>query len=378
VINVRRALVVTSGRDRGSLAAVRALHRAGWTVGVGTPDGTGMVTASRAAAHRHAVPRPRRDCGDFVTGVQAAVKEGGYDVVLGGGDDWMAALATHAAVLPTVVAHPPACVAVAALDKLGLARRAAGAGLAAPRTELADASGLRSWTGPVVVKARAHWRPGQSHELRIEARRYPDLAAALPRIRLLAGEDVEAVLQQPVDGVLEAVVGIVADGRLHGLVHQRSAGLWPTPSGVTSRARTVRPDRRLVAGAERLLGELGWSGLVQLQFLRTPDGTPFLIDLNGRFFGSMALALAAGGNLADAWARQALGEPLPSLPEARPGVRFLWAAGDVRRALVERRGGLLPDLASVLRRLPGSVPSVWDRHDPGPALSVARERLRRA
>ena len=368
---------MTSGRDRGSLAAVRALDRAGWTVGVGTPDGTGMVTASRAATHRHVVPRPRGTCGDFVTAVQSAVKAGGYDVVLGGGDDWMAALATYAPVIPSVVAHPSADVVAAALDKLGLARRAARAGLRAPRTEAADGAALRSWTGPVVVKTRAHWHPGQRHELRIEARRYPDPAAALPRLRVLADAGFEAVLQQPVDGTLESLVGVVADGRLHGLVHQRSPGLWPTPSGVTSRAHTVPPDRALAAGAERLLEDLGWSGLVQLQFLRDRTGTPFLIDLNGRFFGSMALALAAGANLPDAWARQALGEPLPHLTEGRPGVRFLWTAGDVRRALVERRGGLLADLASVVRLLPGAVTSVWDRRDPGPTTTLVLERLSR-
>ena len=34
----RRALIVGTGRDRGALAAARALERAGWHVGVGTPD----------------------------------------------------------------------------------------------------------------------------------------------------------------------------------------------------------------------------------------------------------------------------------------------------------------------------------------------------
>ncbi|MGY2076841.1 MULTISPECIES: ATP-grasp domain-containing protein [unclassified Blastococcus] len=372
-----RALVLTSSRDRGALAAVRALDRAGWHVGVGSPDAGGMVAASRSSRRTHHVPRPRGHMDDFVAAVRRAVAGGGYDVVFGSGDDWMAALAVSAGSVPAVVVHPPAEVALAALDKAELAQRATDAGLPSPRTELATPAALAGWTGPVVVKCRAHWQPGLRQRLRIEARRYPDVEQARPRVRLLQDAGFEAVLQEPVDGELEALVGLLHEGRLHGRVQQRALRLWPTPSGVTSRAVTVPVDEELAAGATRLLTGLGWSGLVQLQFLRDDDGGLRLIDLNGRFFGSMALSTAAGPNLPDAWARQALGLPLPPLPDGTAGVRYLWTAGDLRRAAAERRGGLLADGASVLRWFPGAVSSVWDVRDPGPTLALAAERVRR-
>lgn len=368
---------MTSGRDRGSLAAVRALHRTGWFVGVGTPGGAGMVTASRRCGRRHAIPRPRGDAQGFVHAVRHAVAAGGYDVVFGGGDDWMAALATYADDIPAAVAHPPADAVAEALDKIGLARRARAAALCAPRTQLATPAAVAAWEGPVVVKSRAHWRPNLTHELRIEARRYPDASRALDRIRLLTDAGLEPVLQEPVDGTLEALIGLFHDGRLLGRVHQRSSALWPTPSGVTCRARTIPVDDGLAARVSELLAELDWSGLVQVQFLRDSHDVPHLIDLNGRFFGSMALANAAGSNLADAWGRQALGQPLPPLNDAPPGVRFVWTAGDLRRARAERRDGLLADVASTVRWVPGAVTSVWDPRDPGPTLALVSDRLRR-
>ena len=82
-----RALIVTLGRARGSLAAVRALASTGWHVGVGTPAGADMVTASRHCATRHEIPRPRGDAEGFVTGVRSAIVDHGYDVVFGGADD---------------------------------------------------------------------------------------------------------------------------------------------------------------------------------------------------------------------------------------------------------------------------------------------------
>lgn len=57
------------------------------------------------------------------------------------------------------------------------------------------------------------------------------------------------------------------------------------------RARLHRPlDPALVDRAEALLRRIRWDGLVELQFLTGSDGIPHLIDLNGRFYGSLALA----------------------------------------------------------------------------------------
>lgn len=125
-----------------------------------------MVTASRHCRLVHEVPRPRGDGAAFLDGVHRAVEEGGYDVVFGGADDGMAALATYRADVHTAVAHPAGAVVEAALDKIELTERAASAGLDAPRTVLATDEEVRRWGGPVVVKCRTHWFPGQEHRTR--------------------------------------------------------------------------------------------------------------------------------------------------------------------------------------------------------------------
>lgn len=372
-----RALIVTTGRARGSLAAMRALGLRGWWVGAGTPDGSGMVTASRWCRQRHVVPRPRGDAMAFVEGVAQAVEEGGYDIVFGGADDWMAALATYRDRIPAPVAHPPADTVATAMDKVELAHRATLVGLHAPRTEPATDAAVEKWDGPVVVKCRSHWRPGQQHRYRIEAQWYPDVQSATEGVRALSDAGFEPVLQEPIEGRLSALIGLFHEGRLLGRVQQESYRLWPTPSGVSSRAQTVPVNEDLAQRAATLVGDLGWQGLVELQFLKDERGNDYLIDFNGRFYGSMALANAAGPNLPDAWARQALGLPLPTLEDARPGVRFVWGAGDLHRAFHERCGGLGRDLLSTLRWALTAKDSVWALRDPGPAGDLLVSRLRR-
>lgn len=372
----RRALIVSNGPDRGALAAARSLRRSGWTVGVGTPDGVGMAASSRACSASYAVPKPRNDGTAFIEGVNRAVHAGGYDVVFGGADEWMAALSAYREAIGTRVAHPAPDVVASVLDRVSLAHLARRAGLATPATELATEDAVDRWRGPVVVKPRSHWFPGKTKAARTQARLYGDIASARHRIDEIRRTGAEAVLQRPVDGSLGALIGIVHDGRLTGRVQQVATRLWPTPSGASARAQTVPIDEELAAKAEVLLGQVGWSGLVELQFLTGDDGVPHLIDFNGRFFGSMALSNAARPGLTDAWGRMVLGEPVPDLADAPAGIRYAWTVGDLKRASVERRGGLVGDVVESLRWARGARRSIWDPRDLGPGWYVVTARLR--
>lgn len=371
----RRALIVSTDRDRGTLAAARALHRTGWFVGVGVPGAAGMVGASSAVSARFDVPRPRGDCRPFVEGVQQALAAGDFDVLFGAGDDWMAAVSLFRDEFGVPVAHPDFDVVHEAMDKVHLASRGRQAGLATPRTEPATAASMAAWTGPVVVKCRAHWSVGQTRPHRIEAQRFPDAASARTQVDRIRSAGADPILQVPLPGRLSALIGLFDGVRLRGKVAQVSPRVWPTPNGVSTRARTVPVDEGLVGRAETLLRSLGWHGLVELQFLTGADGVPHLIDLNGRFFGSMALANAAVPRLADAWGRMAMGHPLPDLPAAAAGRRYAWTAGDLRRAGAERRGGLMADVLDSVRWGLGAEHSVWDRKDRGPTWHLATWRL---
>jgi hypothetical protein len=136
-------------------------------------------------------------------------------------------------------------------------------------------------------------------------------------------------------------------------------------------------DGSIGTSIARLLSDLEWYGLAQLQFIATTSGERFLIDLNGRFYGSLALASGAGTDLAGAWANLATGRPV-EVHEPRIGVRYQWLEGDLRRAMVERKGGRLADVKSCLSYARGATHSVWSWSDPGPALSYVTRLSARA
>jgi hypothetical protein len=121
------------------------------------------------------------------------------------------------------------------------------------------------------------------------------------------------------------------------------------------------------------MNELGWVGFTSLQMLLSRDGEANVIDFNARFTNAIDQYIAAGPNFPDLWARVVTGRSLPPIPPVRTGVRFQWLEGDLRRALVQRRGGLLRDVIDCLSYARGAVHTTWRREDPAPALlSVMR------
>ncbi|WP_181010048.1 hypothetical protein [Ornithinimicrobium sufpigmenti] len=368
-------LVLAHVRDRGALTAARALRAAGWRVDAGSPraDG-GLLGASRAVGTVHVVPRPTEDKDAFVSAVEQAHRLGGYDVVFGSGDDWMAATSYLQDRLPVRVAHPPPDVVARALDKLELARLAADVGLAAPWTASAEPVSIEETPLPVVVKNRWHWVPDRSRRHRVETRICRTREGLREHLAGFSHEGDEPVLQEHIEGGLGALIGVMHEGRLLGRVQQVSPCLWPTPTGASARARTVPVDPDLAGRSEEFLRRLGWTGLVELQFLIDDDAVHHLIDVNGRFFGSLALSESARPGLVDAWARSAIGAPVPELGDGQAGLRYHWLPGDLRRAVAERRGGLVHDVWDSVRWGVGARHSVARMGDPRPALHLLAGR----
>jgi predicted ATP-grasp superfamily ATP-dependent carboligase len=151
----------------------------------------------------------------------------------------------------------------------------------------------------------------------------------------------------------------------------------------STRAVTIEIDESLLDRLTRMLGRIGWWGLANLQFLEPEGGgEPHLIDLNGRYYGSLALAIAAGADLPAIWAECAIGTSPAQRVLARPGVRFHAFETDLVRARSERNGGLLRDLIGTAAYAPGAAHTLWSARDPVPALrwagSLAQRLARRA
>ena len=136
----------------------------------------------------------------------------------------------------------------------------------------------------------------------------------------------EPLLVQPlIGGVGEGLFGLAGPRGLTALsAHRRVRMMNPQGSG-SSACISAPVDEELAAGAENMLAEIGWRGMFMLEFLRGADGTAWFMELNGRTWGSMALARRLGLEY-PAWAVRQLADP-GFTPTAHP------ASGQVCRHL---------------------------------------------
>lgn len=171
-------------------------------------------------------------------------------------------------------------------------------------------------TGPLVVKpALAGWSRGNRFE-RGSVCFAADREEALVRAETCAaGEPV--ILQSVVTGVGQGIFGVGDGGRCFSMSgHRRLRMMNPAGSG-SSACISRAVDGSEAVAARRFIEQTGWSGMFMLETLRDDrENVDWFMELNGRPWGSMALARRQGLEY-PAWAAElAVGQVQP--PDLKP------------------------------------------------------------
>jgi hypothetical protein len=204
-----------------------------------------------------------------------------------------------------------------ALDKSLQLSLAQEAGLPVPSTQVVDdlttASPIDS---PVIVKpAHALYEVN-----RVLVRPTGMICADANEFRKASAQSWPgAVLVQPfITGVGEGLFGHMSPrGVIGWSAHQRVRMVNPHGSA-SSACRSCTVDMQLVEPSERFLHSINWKGMFMLEFLRDSFGKPWFMELNGRAWGSMALARRRGFEY-PAWTVQATLDPdFEPTPPVRP------------------------------------------------------------
>ena len=295
-----RSVLVTDAGRPSALAVIRSLGRAGWRVVAASSDRVSPALHSRYTAARVRYPKPHHDPAGTVEGVLCAVRRHHVELVVPVTDDVILPLAAarhrFEGVATLAVADDAALAAAA--DKLATIRLARAQGIAVPRTLAVDELGLEpavvaagdlGW--PVVVKPRRSYTYASGTR---PQRRWVSYAfdEAELRHRLVAAGD-GALLQEhhPGTGV---GVGLLADhGRPLAAFQHRRVREFPLTGGASSCRVSEPVDPTLLAAATTLLGAMGWTGLAMVEF-RVGHGEPVLMEINGRIWGALPLAVASG------------------------------------------------------------------------------------
>jgi predicted ATP-grasp superfamily ATP-dependent carboligase len=391
-------VLVSDGEQRASLAVVRSLGRAGHRVLVASSGGRSLAGSSRYAAIEIALGDPLQDAPCFADAVGQAVTAHGVDVLLPMTDAALfALLPRRASLLPCRIPFPDLLQVERVADKGRVAVAAAACGIAVPvqrpfpsRGDLTPAE-RGSLVYPAVIKTSRSVTEGAGRREKHPVRyvRQPD---ELDRtLDAFPSHAYPLLFQQRIVGSGVGIFLLVWSGEIFACFAHRRLREKPPAGGVSVYRESIPADPALVARSRRLLDELEWQGVAMLEYkIDSATGTPYLLEINGRFWGSLQLAVDAGVDFPALLVALALGErPIP-VTRYRTGIRSRWWFGDLDHLLARLRRS--PEQLALPPNSPGRMAAVreflalWrpgDRSeilrwsDPVPALTEALTWLRR-
>jgi predicted ATP-grasp superfamily ATP-dependent carboligase len=364
------------GGDYQGLGIARSLGRRGVPVVV-VDDELSIARSSRFVSRSLRVPR-LRDPEETVTALLDTGRDLGLDgwVLFPTREETVAAIAQQRERLQQVFRVPtPSWETVrVAWDKRETYRVAERLGVPAPRcwfprgeADLADVP----LDAPVVLKpaVKEHffyatgvkaWRADTREQLYDAFRRATEVVPA---------EEVIVQEMIPGDGTRQsAYCAFFRDGEAVATMTVLRRRQHPSDFGRASTYVETVDLPEIVEPAERFLREIGYYGLVEMEFKHDPrDGRPKLLDVNARTWGYHSLGAAAGVDFPALLHRDQLGLPVRPV-HARPGVRWVRLATDLPNAVRDVRRGALraADYARSLRGV--DVDAVWASDDPLPML----------
>lgn len=103
----------------------------------------------------------------------------------------------------------------------------------------------------------------------------------------------------------------------------------PPSGGVSVLSESVGIDSYMRKITENLLGPLQWHGIAMVEFKIAQDGTPYLMEVNARFWGSLQLAIDAGVDFPWLLYQLAVGAPMDIVYNYKTGIRSRWLLGDL-------------------------------------------------
>ena len=332
-----RTVIVTDGEQRAALAVVRSLGAAGYRCIVTSSSSASIAGGSRFVARTVAVPNALERPTEFAEAIVALVAAEEAAVVL------PIAEQSLLAILPIARSTVSGDRSVSRPRRV---QRVDGQGTTArgsfqarnrdpcagnrPRHRLSRLDGSLALRYPIVLKPARSVSERAGVRAKFSVTYASDASELQRKLRALPPAAFPLLLQQRVVGPGTGIFLLLWDGKLKAqFAHQRLSEKPPS-GGVSVYRESVSIDEGLRDRSRALLDRFGWRGVAMVEYKRdSATGQPYLMEVNGRFWGSLQLAIDSGVDFPRILVACALGEHNQQMPSYRVGVRSRWWWGQI-------------------------------------------------
>lgn len=382
------SVLVTDGNERAALAVTRSLGHAGYRVHVCSPLRRCLAGASRFSVAQRRVPSALSEPDAFVSAVRDLVDEWNIGTLLPIAEPSLLGILAHR----SAPGFRDLCIPFPELesfrrvsDRSILLQIAPEAGIAVPpewtihapeKLELLDPAELEF---PMVIKPARSVVEGPSGREKLSVVHARDWTECRTRLRSFRPEAFPLLLQNRVVGPGTGVFVLLWDDDVRAVFAHRRIREKPPSGGVSVYRESVVADRELVERSVGLLRRFGWQGVAMVEFkVEDRTGVPYLMEVNGRFWGSLQLAIDSGVDFPRLLLDAAAGRPFPAVTSYRLGIRSRWWWGDFDHLLARFRKSpaelSLPENEPGRLRAAADFLKLWSPGDRSEVLRVSDPR----
>jgi len=341
-MSARGSVLVTDGNERAALAIVRSLGRLGYRVVVCSSRRTSLAGASRFAAADLQVPDAIAEPESFVGAIRAAIDRFHVDILLPVSEP--ALLAILPAQFPGVCIPMPSDASFRRIsDKAEVLRAASTVGLPIPAQRVArsrdEASAMADdLEYPLVLKPSRSVGESGGQRRKQGVQHVASRVDFLSAVGALDEAAFPLLIQRRIIGPGIGVFLLVWRGETRAVFCHRRIREKPPSGGVSVYRESIAPNAALIERSRALLDCFDWRGVAMVEYkLDVATGRPFVMEVNGRFWGSLQLAIDAGVDFPALLIAAACDEHVEPGGLYAVGVRSRWWWGDVDHLIARFR-----------------------------------------
>lgn len=339
-------VLVTDASERAALAVIRSLGKKGIEITAGHSTIFNAGFFSKYCKQGVVYPSPLLEKTKFVEALMKLVRNQTFELLIPVTDITMVPIIKQKGDFEqyTVVAAPNYSTAIKALDKSETIKIAIEHDIPCPATRLGEDLGdirkfSKETTYPVVIKPRMKvtWIGEKALILKVTQENYAfnaeDLIAKWTRLvsllkRVGLQEDF-LMIQEFVQGEGYGVEALMQDGAPKAVFMHRRLREYPTTGGASTLRESAR-DGELIQLGVKLLQAMEWEGVAMVEFRADKNkGESKLIEVNGRFWGSLPLAIKSGVDFPYLLYKSMVDRENFSCPQYRIGLKQRWLSGDI-------------------------------------------------
>lgn len=331
------SVLLTDGDLKVTLPVLRSLARRNIQTGVAATRTKAMSFFSKYCKTKFIYPSPRDNLGLFLKAIKKIIEKSDFDILFPVGEWTLVPISKNRESITSHIRLPFA--GKEAIERtfnksltLEIAMKEA---VPMPRTffihNLSDLQEAAQETPyPAVIKSRVSWfwdGDKASFSRPIYVNSPQELKA---KYRAMHEEFPFPIIQEYVPGKAYHIGVLCNRSRLKAACCIKEHRTIPVTGGYATLRETVNLNPKMLKSTTRMLKALDWHGVAEVEYkLDSRDSTPKFMEINGRFWGSLELAIEAGIDFPYLLYRLAVDGNIKPEFGYKVGVKRRWLEGDL-------------------------------------------------